>query len=96
MEEIQKYEYPYNKLCKDYKNKFIRLNCWIKIGEIFHVTPHEAENKYNYIRNLFAAIFHPIWRENVKLGSRTCPVQSTSQAIDQMATVNRPDCPNTI
>ena len=87
MEEIQKYEYPYNKLCKDYKNKFIRLNCWIKIGEIFHVTPHEAENKYNYIRNLFAAIFHPIWRENVKLGSRTCPVQSTTPAIDQMETV---------
>ena len=27
MEEIQKYECLYNKLCKDYKNKFIRLNC---------------------------------------------------------------------
>ena len=32
---------------------------------------------YNYIRNSFAAIFHSIWRENIKLGSRTCPVHST-------------------
>jgi len=81
MEEIQKYECPYNKLCKDYKNKFIRLNCWKKIVEKFQVTPDKAENKYNYIRNSFAAIFHFIWQENIKLGSRTCPVHSTSQAI---------------
>ena len=58
-----------------------RLNCWKKIGKKFQVTPDETENKYNYIRNSFAAIFHSIWRENIKLGSRTCPVHSTSQAI---------------
>ena len=46
MEEIQKYECLYNKLCKDYKNKFIRLNCWKKVGEKFQVTPDEAEKKY--------------------------------------------------
>ena len=30
IEEIQKYECLYNKLCKDYKKEFIRLNCWGK------------------------------------------------------------------
>ena len=33
------------KLCKDYKNKFFRLNCWKKIRENFEVTPDEAEKK---------------------------------------------------
>ena len=37
MEEIQKYECLYNKLCKDYKNKFIRLNCWKKSGKSFRL-----------------------------------------------------------
>ena len=36
-----------------------------------------VSTKYNYIRNSFAAIFHSIWRENIKLGSWTCPVHST-------------------
>ena len=73
--------YLYNKLCKDYSNKFIPLNCWIKIREKFQVTLDGAETKYNYIRNSLAAIFHSIWRENIKLGSRSCPVHSTSQSI---------------
>ena len=30
MEEIQKYECLLNNICRDYKNKFIRLNCWKK------------------------------------------------------------------
>ena len=53
VEEIQKCECLYNKLCKDYKNKFIRLNCWKKIGEKFQVTPDEAEKKYKYIRTSY-------------------------------------------
>ena len=49
MEGIQKYECLYNKLCKNYKNKFIRLNCWKKWEKTFEVTPDEAEKKYKYI-----------------------------------------------
>ena len=37
MEEIQKYECLNYKLCKDYKNKFIRLNCWKKSGKSFRL-----------------------------------------------------------
>ena len=53
MEEIQKYECLHNELCKDYKNKFIRLNCWKKIGEKFQATPDEAEKKYKYIHTSY-------------------------------------------
>ena len=81
MEEIKIYECLYNKLCKDYKNKFIQLNCWKKVVEKFKVTPDKAENKYNYISHSFAAIFHFIWQKNIKLGSWTCPVHWTSQVI---------------
>ena len=49
IEEIQKYECLYNKLCKDYKKEFIRLNCWKKIREKSQVTPDKAEKKYKYI-----------------------------------------------
>ena len=66
-EEIQKYECLYNKLCKDYKNKFIRLNCWKKIGEKFQVTPDEAEKKYKYIRTSYGRWLKK--RKNVPSGS---------------------------
>ena len=50
MEEVQKYNCIYNKYSKDFKNKFIKINCWKKIGEKFCISPEEAEKKYKYIR----------------------------------------------
>ena len=66
-EEIQKYECLYSKLCKDYKNKFISLNCWKKIGEKFQVTPDEAEKKYKYIPTSYGRWLKK--RKNVPSGS---------------------------
>ena len=43
MEEVQKYPSIYNKSCKDYKNKFIRMNCWKAIGVKFGLDAAEAE-----------------------------------------------------
>ena len=43
MEEVQKYPSIYNKFCKDYKNKFIRMNCWKAIGEKLGLDAAEAE-----------------------------------------------------
>ena len=45
MEEVQKYPSIYNKFCKDYKNKFMRMNCWKAIGEKFGLDAAEAEKK---------------------------------------------------
>ena len=45
-EEIQKYEYLYNKFNKAYKNKRINTNGWRKIGENFGITPEDAERKF--------------------------------------------------
>ena len=53
MEEVQIYECLYNKFCRDYKNKFIRLNCWKKIAEKFNIDAAEAEKKYKNIRTAF-------------------------------------------
>ena len=45
LEEVQKYPCLYNKFCKEYKDKYIKINCWRKIGEKFSLTPEEAEEK---------------------------------------------------
>ena len=37
MEEVQKYPAIYNKISKDYKDKFIRMNIWKAIGEEFRL-----------------------------------------------------------
>ena len=50
MEEIQKYDCIYNKYSRDYKNKFIRINCFQKIGEKFRISAEEVEKKYRPTR----------------------------------------------
>ena len=52
MEEVQLYECLYNKHCRDYKNKFIRINCWKKIAEKFNIDEAEAEKKFIHIPEL--------------------------------------------
>ena len=49
MEEVQMYACLYNKFNKQYKNKFVGLNCWRKIGEKFGIEPAEAEKKYKNV-----------------------------------------------
>ena len=50
MEEIQKYDCIYNKYSRDYKNKFIRMNCFQKIGKKFGISAEEAKKKYSHTR----------------------------------------------
>eukprot|EP00112_Aurelia_sp_Birch-Aquarium-sp1_P003159 Seg1353.6 transcript_id=Seg1353.6/GoldUCD/mRNA.D3Y31 product="hypothetical protein" protein_id=Seg1353.6/GoldUCD/D3Y31 len=38
---------------QQYKNKFVRLNCWRKIGEKFGIEPAEAEKKYKNVRTVY-------------------------------------------
>lgn len=53
MEEVQKYPAIYNKFCKDYKNKFVRMNIWKAIGEKFALDAAEAERKYKNVRTAY-------------------------------------------
>ena len=43
MEEVQKYDCLYNKYSKSYKDKYIKINCWTKIGEKFDMSAADAE-----------------------------------------------------
>ena len=45
MEEVQKYDCIYNKYSKSYKDKYIKMNCWAKIDEKFHMSAADAEKK---------------------------------------------------
>ena len=53
MEEVQKYPAIYNKFCKDYKNKFVRMNIWKAIGDKFVLDAVEAEKKYKNLRTAY-------------------------------------------
>lgn len=67
MEEVQRYECLYNKYSKDYKNKFVRLNCWKKLGENFGLAPEGAEKKYKYMRTAYGRWLKK--RKNIPSGS---------------------------
>ena len=48
MEEVQKYDGLYNKYSKSYKSykdKYIKINCWTKIGEKFVMSAADAGKK---------------------------------------------------
>ena len=45
MEEVQKHKSLHNKFSKDYKNKYVRVNNWEKIGENFAISPEQAKKK---------------------------------------------------
>ena len=53
LDEVHKFDCLYNKFSKDFKNKFKKYNCWIKIGEKFGLSPEEAEKKFHYIRTAY-------------------------------------------
>lgn len=50
MEEVQKYDCLYNKYSKNYKDKYVKINCWTKIGEKFEMSAADAEKKFKNIR----------------------------------------------
>ena len=53
MEEVQKYDYLYNRNSRDYKDKYKKLNAWSEVGEKFDMTPREADKKFKNIRNAY-------------------------------------------
>ena len=55
--EVQKYECIYNKYCKDFKDKYKKINCWEKIGRLFCLTAQEAETKFKNLRSLYTRFF---------------------------------------
>ena len=50
MEEVQKYDCLYNKYSKSYKDKYIKINCWTKIGEKVNMSAADAEKKIENVR----------------------------------------------
>ena len=53
IEEVQKYYCLYNKFSKEYKDKFVKINCWSKIGEKFSMSPEDAEKKFKNMRTAY-------------------------------------------
>ena len=50
MEEMQKYDCLYNKYSKSYKDKYIKINYWKKIGEKFDMNAADAEKKFENVK----------------------------------------------
>eukprot|EP00795_Rhopilema_esculentum_P015522 gene15522-6785_t len=55
LDEVHRYDCLFNKFNKDFKNKFKKYNCWIKIEEKFGVSPEEAEKKFRNIRTAYGS-----------------------------------------
>ena len=86
MEEVQLYECLYNKHCRDYKNKFIRLNCWKKIAEKFNIDAAEAEKKYKNIRTAYGRYLRK--KKSIPSGSGrdVAPIPSEFANLDWLVT----------
>ena len=82
MEEVQKYECLYNKFNKDYKNKFVRFNCWKIIAEQFNIDACEAEKKYKNIRTAYGRYLRK--KKSIPSGSgrNAVPVPSEFANLD--------------
>ena len=53
LDEVHKFDCIYKKFSKDFKNRFKKYNCWIKIGEKCGLSPEEAEKKFRNIRTAY-------------------------------------------
>ena len=53
IEEVQKYDCIYNKYSRDFKNKFKKYNCWVRIATKFDITPEVAEKRFRNIRTAY-------------------------------------------
>ena len=77
MEEVQKYPAIYNKFCKDYKNKFTRMNIWKAIGQKFGLDAAEAEKKYKNVRTAYGRYLRK--KKSVPSGSGRDAVPSPAE-----------------
>ena len=50
MEEVEQYDCIFNKFSKSYKDKFIKMNCWTKIGEKFDMSAADSDKKTKNVR----------------------------------------------
>ena len=53
MQEVQLFPVLYNKFDAEFKNIDMKKNAWIKIAEVFKITPVEAAEKYRSIRTAY-------------------------------------------
>jgi len=53
MEEIRKYDCLFNRLSKEFKDKFKKINAWSKVGEGFSISPAAAEKKFRNLRTAY-------------------------------------------
>ena len=53
MEEVRKYPCLYNKYDKEYKNEYIKVNCWKRIAEKFDIDAQLADQKFKSLRTAY-------------------------------------------
>ena len=73
-EDVQKYECLNDRLNKNYRNKYTRLNCYKEIGQEFQMDREEAEKKYRIYGAPTADLF---LRKKVPSGSEEVAVPSS-------------------
>ena len=65
--EVQRYDCLYNKGSKEFKNKYTKMNCWTKIGEVFGMTAVDAEAKFTNLRSAYTRFLRK--KRNIPSGS---------------------------
>ena len=73
MEEIHKYECLYNRYCKEYKDKFKKLNAWKAVSDKFGLEPSTAEAKFKNVRTAYGRWLKK--RKNTPSGSGRDAIQ---------------------
>ena len=66
--EVQKYDCLYNKFSKDYRDWFMKLNCWTKIAQKFDINPSKAEKNFKNLRTAYGLFLKK--KKKIPLGSR--------------------------
>ena len=83
-EEMQKYDYIYNKDSKSYKDncKYIKMNCWAKIGEKFDMSAADAEKKFKNIRTGYGRYLRKLKSFLSGFGRDAVPVRKDFAGLD--------------
>ena len=84
MEQMQKYDCIYIKYSKSYKDKYIKMNCWAKIGEKFDMSAANAEKKIKNIRTGYRRYLKKLKSIPSGSGRAAVPVRKDFASLDRL------------
>jgi len=93
MEEAQKHDCINNKYRKSYKDKYIKMNCWAKIGEKFNMSAADAKKKFKNIRTGYGRYLKKLKSIPSGSGRDAVPVPKDFAGLDWLQQyISQTDC----